>query len=68
MRFADMSLDVIYKWRLRLHIYSEKEAGSGGKRGKKISRKRWKIGGRREAVESAGRKQAGGGKRCKAWE
>ena len=41
MRFADMSLDVICKWRPSLHIYSEKnggmmEAGTGGKRGKKI--------------------------------
>jgi hypothetical protein len=36
MRFADMSLDVICKWRPSLHIYSEKMAGSGGKRGKKI--------------------------------
>jgi hypothetical protein len=32
------------------------EAESGGKRGKKIGGKRWKIGRRREAVESAGRK------------
>jgi hypothetical protein len=40
MRFADMSLDVICKWRPSLHIYSEKMAG------------RW----RREKVESAGRK------------
>jgi hypothetical protein len=40
MRFADMSLDVICKWRPSLHTYSEKMAG------------RW----RRDAVESVGRK------------
>jgi hypothetical protein len=43
MRFADMSLDVICKWRPSQHIYSEKMAG----------------GRRREAVESAGRKIGG---------
>jgi hypothetical protein len=58
MRFADMSLDVIFKWRPSLHIYSEKMAGSGGKRGKKIGGKQWKAReeNRWEAVESAGRK------------
>jgi hypothetical protein len=40
MRFTDMSLDVICKWRPSLHIYNEKIAGRR----------------RREAVESAGRK------------
>jgi hypothetical protein len=39
MRFVDMSLDVICKWRPSLHIVKngeKTEAGSGGKRGKKI--------------------------------
>jgi hypothetical protein len=40
MRFADMSLHMICKWRPSLHIYSEK-----------IVERR-----RQEAVESAGRK------------
>jgi hypothetical protein len=45
MWFADMSLDVICKWRPGLHIYSEKMAERR----------------RREAVENAGRKKAGSG-------
>jgi hypothetical protein len=69
-----MSLYVICKWRPGLHIYSEKmagrwrreavenrqEAGSGGKRGKK-------IGGRREAVDAREEKwrEDRGGKRWK---
>jgi hypothetical protein len=66
MRFADMSLDVICKWRpsagrrRREDEGGKTEAGSGGKRGKKIGGKRWKIGRRWEAVESAGRKLSAG--------
>jgi hypothetical protein len=37
MKFADMSLDVICKWRPSLHIYSEKWRENGGG-------KRWKAG------------------------
>jgi hypothetical protein len=36
MRFVDMSLDVICKWRPSLHIYSEKWREDGGG-------KRWKA-------------------------
>jgi hypothetical protein len=66
MRFADMSLDVICKWRpsagrqRREDKGRKMEVGSGGKHGKKIGGKRWKIGGRREAVESAERKLSAG--------
>jgi hypothetical protein len=43
------------------YIYSERMAGSGGKRGKKIGGKQWKAReeNRWEAVKSAGRKYAG---------
>jgi hypothetical protein len=52
MRFADMSLDVICKWRPSLHIYIVKkwQEDGGGKRWKSREENR------REAVESAGRK------------